>query len=289
MINLLLANNCALNCEYCYQKRKHDKKIMSLEYFKKAITMSNGELLHLFGGEPFSNMQVMNFVSTLKGDYNFKITTNVLETDFSIIKKMIDNKTIKHIKFSLGVIGCFDRYNEVKEKIILKKIEDFLCSDLNFKDFKLEFHFVFNKKYYNKMFENYKHFCDLSVKNKKKIKISYGLNVDEKKDEKDLSLIFHEYKKILEYDFKMFTNANFSNFFPGPYRFCDGKKHTTHNIDYDFEGCPVMLYEKKNEKIFEKCKECKNEFCFSCILANENDCEYFKKLKKFVKRSICND
>lgn len=75
-ITFILTENCNLDCTYCYEKGKTKRK-MSQEVAKKAIDFIlsdkiypyfdkdrvKGVVIDLFGGEPFMNTEVMNFIA----------------------------------------------------------------------------------------------------------------------------------------------------------------------------------------------------------------------------------
>ncbi|MGL5715512.1 MAG: radical SAM protein [Paraclostridium sp.] len=288
MINLLLANDCKLNCVYCYQKSKHDKRRMSVDYVSKVFNRTGNEVYHLFGGEPFSNKEAIDYISDNVVGKDIRITTNVIETDITAVVKMAKKETLKKIRLSLGVLGANDRYDKETQKKVFDKVEDILNALKDYRRTSVELHFVFMKKDFHLMYENYKFFSEMIIKIKKYATISYCLNVDEEKSESDLDVVFVNYKKILDFDYKNFKNVMFYSFKPREFVFCKGENEITHNIDYEFKGCPVSIYETKNN-MEKTCLDCKNDFCAACVLNSDFNCGYYKRLQEFVKKEIHGD
>lgn len=288
MKSLLLTDSCKLNCKYCYQKEFHKNNKMNLIEIKKIFgNFKENEFIHLFGGEPFNNLEVIEWISKQK-KYCFKITTNIFETNLLILENFFKNNTLKKLILSLDVLNSYDRYDKNKEIIIFEKLNKIisLSKKYNFKE--LEFHFVFRKIHFDKMFANYKFFSNISLKEKINIEISYNLDTEEEKSEEDINLILKEYKKIIDYDFKNFYQIKFKTIKPKKYRFCEALGQETYFENKKINGCPRMLHQEKNYKIKEKCLKCKNEYCYSCIIEKGNVCIYFNKLKSFLKElNLC--
>lgn len=122
-ITFIVTENCNLNCTYCYEKHKTCKK-MSKEIAKKAIDFitsediksyfpnAKGYIVEFFGGEPFLEVEIMEYIINYFNERMFDKDIDFLQnTMFSTTSNgtlYFDEKSQKFLnkhgkKFSMGI------------------------------------------------------------------------------------------------------------------------------------------------------------------------------------------
>lgn len=269
-----------MDCKYCFdaKERKHEKRFMKIETFKKVIEIIPfGSNVILHGGE--AKLIGLNWITkaTKIGkckNIKFSIQTNARGLSDSI-------QDYDKLKINVGTSYDFLNDNENrgvisekdKEVIIFKKnnieVLDLLNSDpkevmKNFKKTKTAYNFKFitneTEEEINKMAENYLEYFKLFIFSK------------EKKTERSisnyLSLLFQTSQKNCDFSFCLGNILSLDldgNIFICDRFAIDDKKEIIGNVK-DVDDIYTILNSDKYIKIIEEVIEYKNKNCKTCSI-----------------------
>lgn len=284
MKTLILTRDCSLNCSFCYQGNDKKKQYMNEETIDKIMKENKKEkFFSLFGGEPFLNKKILYTILEKYTDRKYMFTTNVIDTDISILKQFKDKGMLSgKIILSLDPINVNCRYGNDKNELVLNKVKEIL-ELLKGTDIKVNLNSVIMSKDFNNFFNTYFFYKELS-KNYNNSNMNINFETSERISEEGFDILFEkEIPKIIKYDLDNFEEIKFNMLKKIDFRFCEGFE--AFDFDGKSSGCHHDFFEDRGniEEIKKECFSCKNEYCVSCLFTNFTKCYFFKKLKNYME------
>ncbi|MGL5715299.1 MAG: radical SAM protein [Paraclostridium sp.] len=284
MKTLILTRDCSLSCNFCYQGSDKKKQYMTKETIDKIMLESKEEkFFSIFGGEPFMHKELLNYICEKYDDKKYMFTTNVIDTDISILKKYKEKGLIYgKIILSLDPINVNCRYGEKDNDFVIDKVKEILELFRN-SNIKINLNSVILSKDFNNFFNTYKYYKEIS-KDYINANVNINFETSEIIEDKFYNILFEsEIPKIIKYDLDNFDEIKFNMLKRIKFKFCEGFE--AYDFDGKKSGCHHDFFEKRGDidKIKQECFNCKNEYCVSCLFTNFTKCSFYKKLSKYME------
>lgn len=117
---VLFTQGCNMDCPFCHNPslipNENDNEYMNLEYFwqylEKRKDLIDG--ITITGGEPLIQESIYEFIKEIK-KYNLLIKLDTNGTNFTLLKKLIDEKLVDYIAMDIkGPIKEYDTFCGIK-------------------------------------------------------------------------------------------------------------------------------------------------------------------------------